>query len=250
MRVEPVVTSLVKPNDDLFALIDKYVPVIPEKTVLVVTSKIVSLCEGSVVKKDGTKEQKEKLVAQEAEWYLPPHSSKYQLMLTIVHSTLLCWAGIDESNVGQEWYVLAPKDPYKSAEIIWRYLRETRNLKELGVIITDSKIFPLKWGEVGTCLAHCGLSALVDYRDTLDLFGRPLVVTQVNVAEGVAAAAVLCMGEAAEAQPLCLVSDVPHTTFSSEPPTAKEKQFLMVEKEDDAYAPLLTAVEWRKGGRS
>jgi F420-0:gamma-glutamyl ligase len=115
--------------------------------------------------------------------------------------------------------------------------------------ITDSWTWPLRWGVVGTCLAHCGFKQLADYRGHQDLFGREIKMVQVNVAEAVAAAAALEMGEVAEQTPLGIVSEIKHIQFQNHPPTDEELDNLKVEVEDDVYGPFLKSVDWRKSKR-
>ncbi|MBP9819528.1 coenzyme F420-0:L-glutamate ligase [Candidatus Woesebacteria bacterium] len=251
MQVTPFSTPIVKANDDLWQLLRQVFSLSPlqEKSVVVVTSKVVAFCEGRVVPNSGSRTEKEALVRQEAEHYTDPHSSKYQLMLTVKHQVLAVNAGIDESNANEQ-YVLLPGDPYASAAEIWKWLRKEYKLKDVGVIISDSRTFPLKWGTIGTCLAHAGFSAINNMIGKPDLFGRPLHLTQVNVAEALAVAAVLEMGEAAEAQPVAVITDASMVVFQDHPPTQQEIKDMYIALEDDAYAPILTRADWKKGGSS
>ncbi len=168
-------------------------------------------------------------------------------MLTVKHQVLAVNAGIDESNADEQ-YVLLPSDPYASAAEIWKWLRKEYKLKDVGVIISDSRTFPLKWGTIGTCLAHAGFSAINNMIGKPDLFGRPLHLTQVNVAEALAVAAVLEMGEAAEAQPVAVITDASMVVFQDHPPTQQEIKDMYIALEDDAYAPILIRADWKKGG--
>lgn len=249
MRITPIKTAIVHAHDDLFALLESALPAhLAEKTIVVVTSKIVALCEGAVRPKT-TDEHAEKWehVRQQAEWYIDPHSSKYELMLTIKNQILAVNAGIDESNADNH-YVLFPQRPFDSAQHIWEFLKKQYGLKQVGVLITDSRTFPLKWGQIGTCLAYCGFSPLNNKIGQSDLFNRELKMTQVNVAEALAVAAVLEMGEAAESQPLALVEDAGMVEFVAAPPSAEAVAALAIAPEDDAYAPILTNARWIKGG--
>lgn len=249
MLVTPFKTPLVHAHDDLFAIMKAALPAkIAEKSVVVVTSKIVSLCEGAVrPKQTGEHSEKWQHVKEQAEWYLDPTSSKYELMLTIKDQILAVNAGIDESNADHQ-YVLFPDDPYASAARIWQFVRSEYGLHEVGVLITDSRTFPLKWGQVGTCLAYCGFRPLNNKIGQHDLFGYELKMTQVNVAEAMAVASVLEMGEADEAQPLALIEQVGMVEFEQAPPTKNSVAELAISLADDAYAPILTKADWQKGG--
>ena len=115
--------------------------------------------------------------------------------------------------------------------------------------MTDSKTMPLRWGVTGTAVAHCGFEALIDEIGTPDIFGKKLEMTQLNVAEAIAIAAVFEMGEGDEQQPLAVVSDIQQRVkFQDRPPTAEELSNLVIDPEDDVYAPVLMNAKWQKGG--
>ncbi len=246
MKVTAVKTPIIKEGDDLKPIIKSSMTDIPEKSVIVVTSKIISYSQGRLVDQEtGTRKEKHHLVKQEADAYLPSSYSTYDMMLAIKNHTLTVNAGIDESNAAGK-YILWPEQIQKQANRIWKFLRQEYQVEKLGVIITDSRTWPLRWGVVGTCLAHCGFKQLADYRGHKDLFGREIKMVQVNVAEAVAAAAALEMGEVAEQTPLAVVTDVKHIQFQDRVPTGQELDELHVEVEDDAYGPFLTSVDWRR----
>lgn len=243
MLVKPIRTPLVNIGDDLGQILISNLPPLEEKSVVVVTSKVVALCQGRVFAKEtGTKEEKQALVRQEADQYLEATESKYQVMLTIKDAVLAVNAGIDESNV-LDHYVGLPEDSYRSAREIWQLLREHFGVRELGVIISDSASLPLKWGTIGRALAHCGVRPLKDLIGQPDLYGRPLAMTKMNLVEGIASAAVLEMGEGAEQTPVAVVSQLTHAEFSDQPPTRSEIDELLIELEDDVYYPLLRGMK-------
>jgi len=248
--VTPYKTPVLEAGDDLLKIITQTLPKLEENSFLVVTSKVVALWENRVVRKhashgQGSVEEKYQLVVAEAEKYLPAYISKYQMMLTIKGGCLAVNAGIDESNINHHYYVLLPSDPFASAEKIWRFCRQQYQLKNLGVIITDSRSAPLKWGRFGTSLGHCGFKAIKDQVGVPDLFGVPLKMTQINLAESIAQAAVLMMGEANESQPLATVSGLPGVEFVDKSPDEVERQSVTIEIEDDIYEPLLNSVDWQ-----
>jgi len=248
MKVTPVKTPIVHTGDDLYQLLDKALPKITEKSVVAITCKVVALCEGAVVEKQSaTREEKHNLVQQEAELYTDPNQSPFDLMLTVKNQILAVNAGIDESNADGK-YVLFPPDPYQSAEKIWQHLREKHQIQHLGVMIIDSRTFPLKWGTIGTALAHCGFSALNNRIGEHDLFGVEMKMTQENVVEALAVAANFEMGEVAEAQPIAIITDVSKVVFQNRPPTVQEIDDLQISVVDDAYSPILRNAGWQKGG--
>lgn len=247
MKVKAIKTDIVREDDSLDEVIRKAIPSFPEKGVLVVTSKIISYCQGRLVEKDKCegKKQKHQLVKQEADVYLPSNYSNYDLMIAIKNNTLTVNAGVDESNADGK-YVLWPRNLQKETNHIWSFLRKEYGVKEAGVIITDSRTWPLRWGVVGTCLAHCGFKQLVDFRGATDLFGREINMVQVNVAEALAAAATLEMGEVAEQTPLGIIVDINQIEFQSRAPSSEELKSLKIEVENDVYGPFLTSVEWEQ----
>jgi len=247
MIIKPVKTHKVRPgkDGDLRAILDRYLSSLQEGSVVAITSKIVAICEGRFVRVGST--DKDALIRQESEYYLPRKLNKYGVMLTIKRNILAPSAGIDESNA-EGHYILWPKDTQKTANEIRAYLRKKYRLKKLGIIITDSRTLPLRWGTIGVCLAYSGFKSLNNYIGKKDLFGRKLNVTQSNVADSLAVAAVLAMGEGDERTPLALLEDLPFVQFrEADPPISELKMFNVDMQKDDMYAPVLQAVEWRKG---
>lgn len=245
MKVTSIKThKITKKDKSLEIILDKYLNTFHKESILVVTSKIVSICEGRIVDTKAT--DKQSLIEQESEYYLPPEDNKYNFSLTITNNNLTPAAGIDESNADKH-YVLWPKNPQLSANNIREYLVKRFKLNNIGVIITDSRTVPLKWGTIGTCIAHSGFVSLNDYREKPDIFGREMKVTQANVAEAIAVAAVAVMGEGNEQTPLAIVEDVSFVKFQERNPTDTELKELMLEPDEDIYAPLLTSVKWKKG---
>jgi F420-0:gamma-glutamyl ligase len=180
--------------------------------------------------------------------FLPPGASRYHVHLTIVDNLLIPEAGVDESNANGH-YILWPRDPQGTANAVRAYLSERFNCRHVGVIITDSKTTPLRWGVTGVALAHSGFLPLNDYIGQPDVFGRELRMTKVALADALAAAAVLVMGEGREQTPLAVLGVLPFVVFQGRDPTEEELRQRWISIEDDLYAPLLTAVNWRKGKR-
>jgi putative folate metabolism gamma-glutamate ligase len=237
-------TPIFHTGDDLFEVLKQSLPKLSEKSVVAVTSKIISLAEKRVVPVDSA--DRDALVEVEAEYYLPREYNKYGFCLSINHSTLIASAGIDESN-GEGNFILWPKDPQKSANEIREFLCKHFGLKYVGVVVTDSHVLPFRWGTHGTAIAHSGFNALNNYIGTPDIFGRTLKVSRANISEGLAATAVMMMGEGAEQTPICVLEDVPFVDFQARNPTQKELDFLRISPEDDVYAPIFQKADWKKG---
>ncbi len=243
MNIQPIRTGVITPGAvDLHDVLDAYLPPLVERMIVAVTSKIVSLCQGRVVPVDAATEPM--LIEQEAERYCATRIGHYQIWLTLKENRLVPNAGVDESN-GDAHFILWPQDSQQVANELRAFLRKRDGLCEVGVIITDSNVTPLRRGVTGIALAHSGFSALHDYRGQPDLFGRPLRMTAANLSDGLAAAAVLVMGEGSERTPLALLTELPTLDFQPRNPTVDELNALRIAPEDDLFAPLLAAVDWR-----
>jgi coenzyme F420-0:L-glutamate ligase/coenzyme F420-1:gamma-L-glutamate ligase len=124
-------------------------------------------------------------------------------------------AGIDHSNVmgggdkDEEFVLLLPEDPDQSARDICEIIKNSTG-KNIGIMIIDSHGRAWRNGTVGICIGLSGLPALIDERGWKDLFGYTLKVTVVGVADELAAAASLVMGQAAEGTPAVHVRGFPY----------------------------------------
>lgn len=113
-------------------------------------------------------------------------------------------AGLDRSNIPDGKVVLFPKSPYQFAEKIRAELSRRSNA-QIGLILTDSWLVPGRMGTTGVALATAGFSPVRDERGKIDLFGNPMQVTQVGVADSICVCAQMVMGETAEATPIAIV---------------------------------------------
>lgn len=125
-------------------------------------------------------------------------------------------AGIDHSNVmgdgnpQEEHVLLLPEDPDASARALREQIKQKTG-KTIGVMIIDSHGRAWRNGTVGICIGLSGVPALVDERGWHDLFGYTLKATVVAVADELAAAASLIMGQAAEGTPIVHVRGFPYS---------------------------------------
>ncbi len=110
-------------------------------------------------------------------------------------------------------------------------------VKDLGVLITDSRLFPLRAGVVGVALGYAGFRGIRDYRGKPDLFGRKLKMTQTDIADGLATAAVVSMGEGRECRPLALVTGA-EIDFTDK----VNRKELLIPLEDDMYIPMFRKI--------
>jgi len=227
MNIKAIKTRVFEPRANLLAFIEKYLKKISEKDVLVITSKIVALSEGRLVKYSD-EQSKYELIKSECDFSL---KTKY-VLLTIKDGSVMANVGVDESNANGN-IILLPKNSFKAANYIRRYFCDKYKIKELGVIITDSRCLPLKAGITGVALGYAGFKGLKKYQKTKDIFGRPFKYSRVDVADSLATAAVLCMGEGAEQKPLALIKNAPIKYCQK-----TNKNELKIEISEDMYGPL------------
>ena len=242
MQITAVQTPIVRVGDVLREVLLSSLPILTNQSVVAISSKIIALCEGAVVPIAGT--DKEALIREEADRYLDPASSIYGHHFTIKHNTLIGSAGIDESNADGH-YVLWPREPQSTANRLRAWLQETYALEEVGVVIVDSTSYPLRRGALGVAIAHSGFHAVRSYVGEQDLFGRELQLETANIAGGLAAAAVLAMGEGSECTPIAIISDLSSLAFTGQDPTEQELRATYLSLEEDLFAPFWGGVSWQ-----
>lgn len=230
MEFIPVKTRILQPpQDDLLAVLDESLPELQEKDAVLITSKVVAIHEGRCVPIEGT--DKEALVEQEADYLID--RSYYKFPLSIKYNTFIASGGIDESN-SAGYYTLLPEDAFLSAKTIWEYLREKHQLQELGVIITDSHLSPLRFGCLGVSIAFWGIEPVEFHQGKPDLFGREIHVSSSNMIDALAAGAALVMGEVAECQPVVIARDVPDLRFTE----LDRRHSFLIEPQNDMFRVL------------
>jgi coenzyme F420-0:L-glutamate ligase len=235
MEIKTIKTRIFKENENLTNFILKYVKKIRENSVLVVTSKIVALSERRTAEYKNELE-KIKLIKKESSFAL---KTKYT-WLTVKDGMVMANAGIDESNVSSQLgkIVLLPKDSFDSARIIRAKLQKKFGVKNLGVLITDSRLFPLRAGVVGVALGYSGFQGIRNYIGKKDIFGRMLKMSKTDVADSLATSAVLCMGEGNEQCPLALITNAP-VVFKNK----INKKELIMDPREDLYQPLFEKIK-------
>ena len=224
MRLIAVKTRLVKIGDDLVKFVLESLNAqdlqLEDNDVLVLTSKVVSYSEGRTVKLSEVKPSEEaKRLAKEyslkpefAELILREADRVYggvaRAVLTLKNGVMAANAGIDNKNAPSDYAVLWPKDPATSARQVRDRIKR-RTGKDVAVMIIDSGLVPLRIGTTGLALAVAGFKPITDDRGCKDLFGKSIVITRQAVADDLASAAHLLMGEATEKTPLVLIKDAP-----------------------------------------
>ncbi|MCX7839886.1 MAG: coenzyme F420-0:L-glutamate ligase [Anaerolineae bacterium] len=130
------------------------------------------------------------------------------------HGWVCANAGIDRSNVAphdeNEWVLRLPEDADQSARALRERMRALTQ-RDVGIIINDSHGRAWRNGAVGVAIGVAGIPAVEDLRGKPDLFGYPLQVTTVGLADQIASAASLLQGQANEGRPIVHVRGVPMT---------------------------------------
>lgn len=116
-------------------------------------------------------------------------------------------AGVDRTNAPPGQVLLMPKNPDRAAKDLRREL-ENKTGKRLGVVIADSHLQPFRLGTIGQAIGVSGINSAIDCRGKKDLYGRLLRITFRNIADQLASAAQIEMGESDESIPAVVVRGV------------------------------------------
>ncbi|MGB9937725.1 MAG: coenzyme F420-0:L-glutamate ligase [Methanobacterium sp.] len=123
------------------------------------------------------------------------------------HGFVCANAGIDESNVESGIATPIPENPDKSARIIKEKIEKIHK-KDVVVIISDTQGRAFREGAIGTAVGIAGMNPLWDRKGEKDLYGRKLQTTSIAVADELAAAASILMGQADEGIPVVLIKGI------------------------------------------
>ncbi len=188
-----------------------------EGDVLAVSTKYTAIAEGRIVNMDDVEISDRareladrykmdvsiaQLVIQEADHIFG--GIEMGFLLTSNNGVISPNAGLDRSNIPSGQVVLLPENPYESAERIRQQLQEKVGA-HIGVILTDSWLVPGRYGTTGVAVSASGFNPIKDERGKMDLFGNPMAVTQVGVADSLAVCAQAVMGERNEATPIAVI---------------------------------------------
>ena len=228
MRAIPLRTPLVKKGDDIAQLLlDSAGEELAEGAVFAVCGKIISTAQGRVVA--CADDEMEALARREAEQVFG--KGKSGLLMTQKYGAALPNAGVDTSNSPAGTAVLLPTDPWGEACQLRAKLQQRANINNLGVLVIDSCVMPLRRGLVGVALGWAGIQPLADERGNPDVFGNPLAHSQVAVADALASAAQILMGQGAQSVPAVLFLGAP-VAFTNAPPNPQQ---LHIPAEEDLF---------------
>lgn len=200
----------VRPGDDLAGLIVAAVDAgehdLADGDVVVVTQKVVSKAENRLVAIDPDDPHAHRpLVLEESVRVLRRRGDL--VISETAHGFICANAGIDLSNVEAGWAALLPEDPDRSARRIRDALVHRFGIG-VAVVVSDTFGRPWRRGVTDVAIGSAGLRPVVDLRGTTDALGRELMVTEVAVADEIAAAAELVMGKA-DGIPVAVVRGIP-----------------------------------------
>jgi coenzyme F420-0:L-glutamate ligase/coenzyme F420-1:gamma-L-glutamate ligase len=224
LRLYAIKTRIVKVGDNLVELILESLKAqnlhLENNDVLAITSKIVSYSEGRITQLGEVKPsddarrlaEKYSLAPEFAELILRETERIYggvdKAVLTFKNGLMTPNAGIDSKNTSNDYAVLWPSNPEKSAKEIRESIKQETG-KSVAVMIVDSGLVPLRKGTNGLALAVAGFKPIRDSIGKKDLFGKRITITRQAVADDLASAAHLLMGEAAERTPVVLINEAP-----------------------------------------
>jgi len=222
--------DLIHPGDDIFQKLKNAFQnagqSLKENDVLVIAESALATSENRVVRLSDIipspqaleYEKLYRIDAREAELVIQESDvifgGVFGVLLTLKNGLLCPNAGIDNSNAPEECVILYPENPSQSAQNIAAAVWNEFGV-HIGVIVADSRTQPLRLGCTGVAIGSAGFLATVDKRGEVDLFGKPLTVTRVAVADNLASAAEAVMGECDESVPFALIRNA-QVVFDSE----------------------------------
>ncbi|GAC1442827.1 MAG: coenzyme F420-0:L-glutamate ligase [Mycobacteriales bacterium] len=184
-----------RPGDQLAELLVAAID-LRDGDVVVVTSKAISKVEGRLVPvPPGSSREQVRLAAVAAETVRVVARSGQSVIAQTRHGLVLAAAGVDASNVRPDEIALLPLDPDASAADLRDHLRELTG-RSVAVVVSDTLGRPWRVGQVDQAIGVAGLAPVRDARGTKDSYGSALEVTEIAVADELAAAAELVKGKA------------------------------------------------------
>jgi coenzyme F420-0:L-glutamate ligase/coenzyme F420-1:gamma-L-glutamate ligase len=216
MEILPLSVSLKTGKFNLFKSLNLTNFTFKDNDILVISSKYVSMSEGSVRKLDSVKVSERaielaskyhmnsklvELVIRESDYIFKGIPG---FLLAIKDGIIAPNAGIDKSNIPSGFVILYPQQPFKTVENLRQKFLLHLGVKVM-VIIADSRLMPTRIGTTGIAIACAGFEPVEDQRGKIDLFGNVLKVTLKAVADSLATIGVSVMGESNESIPAIII---------------------------------------------
>lgn len=228
MQLYPLKSNLILPGDSITARLVEALSaaklVVKNGDIIAVASKVVSLSERNIVslltvkptmparrlaRRFGLSPEFVQVVLDESD---AVYGGVHGVLLTLKNGDAVANSGVDRKNAPDESVIPWPVNSRRSAETIRKMV--SRKLgKRVGVVIVDSRVTPLRLGTIGLAIACSGFRPVRDARGRRDLYGRNVLITLQSLADGIAGAAHLLMGETRETVPFVLVRGAPVKLF-------------------------------------
>jgi len=238
MELFSIKLPLIKKNDPLLEILIENIknqekPLI-EGDIIVIAEKVIATSQGRVVKLSSVEQISERakklaneydmderyveLILQESSMIL---GGLRHVILAKTHDFLIANAGIDQSNAGKGNVVLLPDNLKQVAWDYWKELKKEFGIENLGMIIADSRVQPLRKGTIGIAIATAGFEPIEDLRGHPDLFERPMEITMRAIADDLTSAAQFLLSEANQQTPVVIIRGS-KVEFSEDPKTTPE----------------------------
>ncbi|MFX1389807.1 MAG: coenzyme F420-0:L-glutamate ligase [Promethearchaeota archaeon] len=238
MELFSIKLPLIKKNDPLLKILVQTIKEqkksLIEGDIIVIAEKVIATSQGRVIElskvKNISQEAKDlakeydmderyvELILREASMIL---GGMRHVILAKVNDFLIANAGIDQSNAGIGNVVLLPKDLKVVVWDYWKKLRKEFGIENLGVIIADSRVQPLRKGTIGIAIATAGFEPVEDLRGYPDLFNRPMEITMRAIADDLASSAQFLLSEANQQTPVVIIRGT-KVEFTENPITTPE----------------------------
>jgi coenzyme F420-0:L-glutamate ligase len=227
LKVKPILTEklniedAINPANWITKQLEEKSISLTDNSILAISSKALSYLQGRVIPISQVKVSEE---AQRLSVKYNRDSKLLQLILNesdavayhnnIVSLTMkggmyIANAGIDTSNVPEGYVALWPENTEKEVHEIRDQLVSNYNLKNFGIIVTDSICIPARKGTIAVAIAHAGFQCIADLKGQKDLYQKEFQYASHNIADSLATAANLMMGEGVQNSPLALIQNAP-----------------------------------------
>jgi coenzyme F420-0:L-glutamate ligase len=223
LQVFGIKMPLIRRGDDLVSLTiensKKQGNPIRDKDIIIFSAKVVGASQGRLIDLSKVRPSK-KALAISKKYHLDPAFAEVVIkesdeilggveyaLSTMKNGVLIANGGVDQSNSPKGFATLWPKDPQKSAEDLRRRFKDAG--LDVGILIIDSRTLPLRMGNSAVALGVAGFAPVEDLRGKKDLYGRPMKIKRMAIADDLAAAAHLVMGETSESIPVAVVREAP-----------------------------------------
>ena len=239
---------LIEPNDDLASIINKSINNngidIESGDVVVVAQKIISKCENRYVELKNIQPSKEatdlaktlnrdpafiQIIQNESKKIISTNKN----VIIVEHKLgfININAGIDRSNILQndDVVLLLPENPSKSAKDLQSAISANFQ-RDIALIVTDSMTRPFRSGVTNFALASANIPSLIDLKGDSDIYGNILQSTEIAIADELAAAAGLLMGQGSEKQPVVIIKGFDKKNYST-----NDAFDLVVDEDEDLY---------------